>query len=103
MPVEGNTQPYGLLHGGATASLCETVGSVGAAVRAGVELLVMGMELNVSHLRSVKQGWVTATGIPLRQGAMSGVWDIRVADDEGNAVAVARLTVAVRRPELRER
>jgi uncharacterized protein (TIGR00369 family) len=103
IPVEGNTQPYGLLHGGATAALCETVGSVGAAVRAGFELLVMGMELNISHLRSVKNGWVTATGSPLRQGSMSGVWDIRVADDDGNAVAVARLTVAVRRPELRER
>ncbi len=103
IPVEGNTQPYGLLHGGASAALCETVGSVGAAVRAGFELLVMGMELNISHLRSAKDGWVTATGTPLRQGSMSAVWDIRVADDDGNAVAVARLTVAIRRPELRER
>src|SRR6266513_1492504 len=65
MPVQGNTQPYGILHGGATAALCETVASVGSGLIAGPERQVMGIELNVNHIRSVREGHVTATGVPL--------------------------------------
>lgn len=96
IPVEGNTQPYGLLHGGATAALCETVASFGTALAAGPGKLVMGIELNVNHLRAVRDGHVTATGIPLHVGKTTAVWDMKVHDDEGRLVAVSRLTLAIR-------
>jgi 1,4-dihydroxy-2-naphthoyl-CoA hydrolase len=96
MPVEGNTQPYGVLHGGATAALCETVASFGTALAVGPDKLVMGIELNVNHLRAVRDGHVTATGVPLHVGRTTAVWDMKVHDDEGRLVAVSRLTVAVR-------
>jgi 1,4-dihydroxy-2-naphthoyl-CoA hydrolase len=96
MPVEGNTQPFGLLHGGATASLCETVASVGTAIAAGPEKLAVGIELNVNHLRSVRTGFVTCVAEPLTVGRSIAVWDMRVRDDAGRLVAVSRLTLAVR-------
>ena len=95
MPVAGNVQPYGLLHGGATAALCETIASFGTAMLAGPDRLVMGIELNVNHIRSVRTGFVTATGIPLHVGRTTAVWDMRVHDDEGRLVAAGRLTLAV--------
>jgi uncharacterized protein (TIGR00369 family) len=95
IPVEGNTQPYGQLHGGATASLCETVGSIGAAFGAGMDRLVVGTTLTVNHLRAVRDGHVTATGVPLHTGRTTAVWDMRVTDDDGRLVAVARLTLAI--------
>jgi 1,4-dihydroxy-2-naphthoyl-CoA hydrolase len=98
MPVEGNTQPFGLLHGGATAALCETIGSLGAALVAGPESLPVGIELNVNHIRSVREGFVTATGIPLHSGRRTAVWDMRVHDDDGRLVAVGRLTLALSSP-----
>ena len=98
IPVEGNTQPYGVLHGGATAALCETIGSVGTAVIVGLDKLVMGIELNVNHIRSVRTGHVTATGTPLHVGRSTAVWDMQVRDDEGRLVAVSRLTLAIREP-----
>src|SRR5439155_13889026 len=96
IPVEGNTQPYGLLHGGATAALLETIGSFGSAMAAGPDRLVMGIELNVNHIRGVREGHVTATGVPLHMGRTTAVWDMRVHDDEGRLVAVGRLTLAIR-------
>jgi uncharacterized protein (TIGR00369 family) len=93
LPVRGNTQPYGILHGGATAALCETVGSVGTAVAAGVERLPVGIELNVNHLRSVSDGWITATGVPVQVGNRVAVWEMRVRDDGGRLIAVGRLTL----------
>jgi uncharacterized protein (TIGR00369 family) len=101
MPVAGNTQPYGLLHGGATAALCETVASYGTALAVGPDHLVMGIELNVNHLRSVRQGSVTATGTPLHVGRSTAVWNMEVRDDEDRLVAVSRLTLAIR--EARQR
>jgi len=89
MPVDGNLQPYGVLHGGATAALCETVGSIGASIAA-PDRMAMGIELNVNHLRSV------GNGTPLHSGRTTAVWDIRVTDDDGRLVAVGRLTLAVR-------
>lgn len=96
MPVEGNTQPYGVLHGGATAALCETVASFGTALAVGPDKLVMGIELNVNHIRAVRGGQVTATGVALHVGKTTAVWDMKVHDDEGRLVAVSRLTVAIR-------
>jgi uncharacterized protein (TIGR00369 family) len=98
MPVEGNTQPYGILHGGATASLCETVASVGTAFLVGVERLAVGIDLTISHIRSARHGWVTVTAVPLRLGKTIAHWDMQVHDDDGRLVAVARLTLAVRDP-----
>ena len=96
MPVAGNTQPYGLLHGGATASLCETVASFGTALAVGPDHLVMGIELNVNHIRAVREGHVTATGVPLHIGRTTAVWNMDVRDDEDRLVAVSRLTLAIR-------
>jgi 1,4-dihydroxy-2-naphthoyl-CoA hydrolase len=96
MPVEGNVQPYGILHGGATAALCETVASVGTAVRVGAEKRVTGVELNINHLRAVTNGQVTATGTPLHVGRTTAVWDMRVHDDDDRLIAVSRLTLAIR-------
>ena len=101
MPVEGNTQPYGILHGGATASLCETVASVGTAFLVGVDKLAVGIDLDVSHIRSARTGWVTVTAVPLRVGRTIAHWDMRVHDDDGRLVAVSRLTLAVRDPAAR--
>jgi 1,4-dihydroxy-2-naphthoyl-CoA hydrolase len=98
IPVESNTQPYGMLHGGATAALCETIGSVGTAMAVGLDKIVTGIELNVNHLRAVREGHVTATGTPLHVGRTTAVWDFRIQDDGGRMVAVGRLTLAVRVP-----
>jgi 1,4-dihydroxy-2-naphthoyl-CoA hydrolase len=98
IPVEGNTQPYGLLHGGATAALCETVASMGTAILVGPERIVVGIELNVNHIRPVDSGRVTATGVPLHLGRTTAVWNMEVRDDEGKLVAVSRLTLAIREP-----
>jgi uncharacterized protein (TIGR00369 family) len=96
MPVAGNVQPFGLLHGGATASLCETVASVGASLAAAPQRTAVGIELNVNHMRAVTAGTVTATGTALRSGRSVAVWDVRVHDDAGELYAVGRLTLAVR-------
>jgi uncharacterized protein (TIGR00369 family) len=96
MPVAGNVQPFGLLHGGATAALCETVASVGASLAAAPQRTAVGIELNVNHMRAVTAGTVTATGTALRAGRSVAVWDVRVHDDAGELYAVGRLTLAVR-------
>ncbi len=98
MPVEGNTQVYGQLHGGATAALLESVGSIGTAVVAGLHKRVAGIQLSVNHLRAVSEGHVTATGLPLRVGRSVAVWDMRVHDDDGRLVASGSLTVSIREP-----
>lgn len=96
IPVEGNVQIYGLLHGGATAALCETIGSYGTAVVAGLDKIVSGIELNINHLRAVREGWVTATAVPLHVGRTTAVWDMKIHDDQDRLVAAGRLTVAIR-------
>ena len=99
MPVAGNTQPYGLLHGGATAALCETVASLGTAISVGLDKKVMGIELNINHIRAVGDGFVTATGVAVHVGKTTAVWDMRVTDDGGRLIAVSRLTVVIRHPD----
>ena len=98
MPVAGNEQVYGVLHGGATATLCETVGSFGTAVVVGLDRRVVGIQLSVNHLRAVGEGHVTCTGVPVRVGRRVAVWDLRVTDDRGDLVAVSTLTVSIRDP-----
>ena len=95
MPVEGNTQPYGLLHGGASCVLAETVGSIGAALGGGGAFPV-GVDLNATHHRGVRTGRVTATATPLRQGRTVATWAVTIVDDEQRLVCTARLTCALR-------
>jgi 1,4-dihydroxy-2-naphthoyl-CoA hydrolase len=96
IPVQGNTQPYGLLHGGATAALLETIGSLGTALLVGPARMVTGIELNVNHIRAVREGHATAVGTPLHVGRTTAVWDFRVHDDQGRLTAAGRLTLAIR-------
>ncbi len=96
IPVAGIVQIYGILHGGATAALCETIASYGTAMLAGLDKVVTGVELNVNHIRAVREGHVTATAVPLHVGRTTAVWDMQVHDDEGRLAAVSRLTLAIR-------
>lgn len=97
MPVDHRTiQPYGLLHGGASASLAETVGSVASALVINPEKqLAVGLEINANHVRGVKSGYVHAIAKPLHLGATTHVWDVRITDDQHKLVCVSRLTVAI--------
>jgi 1,4-dihydroxy-2-naphthoyl-CoA hydrolase len=96
MPVEGNQQPYGLLHGGATCALVESVGSWAAALAAGPDRQVVGIELNASYLRAATSGKVTAVCTPVRRGRTLATFLIEVSDDEGRPTASARLTCLVK-------
>jgi uncharacterized protein (TIGR00369 family) len=89
-------QPYGFLHGGISALLSETCASMGAWLAAGPQFEAFGIEINANHLRPVREGRVTATGTPIRQGRTIAVWDTQVADDAGKLVCVSRCTVALR-------
>lgn len=97
MPVDERTrQPYGLLHGGASCALAETVGSVGSQLIIDPEKYIcVGLEINANHIRSARSGYVTAKAVPLHIGKSTHVWDIRIQDDEQKLVCVCRLTVAV--------
>jgi 1,4-dihydroxy-2-naphthoyl-CoA hydrolase len=96
MPVEGNTQPYGLLHGGASAVLAEQAGSIAAALHAGPENIVVGVDLSCTHHRGAREGTVTAVATPLSEGRTVCTYDIRISDDAGRPVATGRLTCLVR-------
>jgi uncharacterized protein (TIGR00369 family) len=95
MPVEGNTQPFGQLHGGATAVLAETLASVGGFTASGGQL-TLGIEIKVNHLRPVSSGWVTGTAVPLHVGRTTQVWEMRIRDAEGRLVAFSTCTLAIR-------
>jgi 1,4-dihydroxy-2-naphthoyl-CoA hydrolase len=100
MPVDHRTlQPYGLLHGGASVALAETIGSIGAHLAAPAGSQVVGLEINANHLRGVREGRVTGKAKPLHIGRTTQVWDIRITDEAGNPVCVARLTMAVLVPK----
>ena len=92
MPVEGNTQPYGLLHGGATCVLAETLGSIGAALHAGRDRGAVGVDLNATHHRGVRTGVVTGVATPSHRGRTTATYEIVVSDEAGRRVATARLT-----------
>jgi 1,4-dihydroxy-2-naphthoyl-CoA hydrolase len=97
MPVDNRTkQPYGLLHGGASLVLAETLGSFGAAMVIDLnEFICVGQEINANHLRSVRNGFVTGISRPIHIGSSSQVWDIRIYDDQERIICVSRITVAV--------
>ena len=96
MPVDGNTQPYGLLNGGASAVLAETVGSLHAAIHAGPTRRAMGIEINCSHHRGAREGFVTAYSTPLSLGNSIATLSIRIVDDVGALICTSRLTCAIR-------
>jgi 1,4-dihydroxy-2-naphthoyl-CoA hydrolase len=97
MPVDNRTrQAYGILHGGASLTLAETVGSVASAmVLDSEQFYCVGLEINANHLKSVKEGFVEGTALPLHIGGLTHVWDIRIRDHRENLICVSRLTVAI--------
>jgi len=96
MPVDSRThQPFGLLHGGASALLAETLGSSAGGLSAPEGHAVVGIEINANHLRGVRAGIVTGTARPLHVGRSTQVWEIRVEDAKGKLVCISRLTLAV--------
>ncbi|MFI7298713.1 hotdog fold thioesterase [Streptomyces sp. NPDC050121] len=96
MPVEGNTQPYGLLHGGASAVLAETLGSVGSMLHAGASKIAVGVDLNCTHHRGARSGLVTGVATPVHRGRSTATYEIVISDEEGRRVCTARLTCLLR-------
>jgi len=98
MPVDSRTlQPFGILHGGASVALAETVASVGAAANIDREThAAVGLEINANHLRAKRSGVVIATATPIHLGRTTHVWDIRIVDEESRLVCVSRCTIAIR-------
>lgn len=97
MPVDARTkQPFGLLHGGASVLLAETLGSTGGNLCVDAKRsIAVGLEISANHLRPVTSGWVTGTARPIHLGRSTQVWDIRIEDDAGNLSCISRLTLAV--------
>ena len=97
MPADRRThQPYGVVHGGASVVLAETLGSVGAAWSVDrTRFRALGQEVNANHLRPVPSGWVTGVARPIHRGRRSHVWGIEMVNDDGKPTCIARLTVAI--------
>jgi uncharacterized protein (TIGR00369 family) len=96
LPVDWRVhQPYGILHGGVSALLAESAASFGAALAAGPDRSVVGIELNASHLRSLRDGHLTADATPVRVGRTIQVWRISLTDDDGRAICESRCSLAV--------
>ena len=97
MPVNNTTQqPYGLLHGGASVALAETVGSFGSALIIDREKFIcVGLDINANHIRGVKTGLVTAVGTPIHIGNTTHVWEIKIFDEQEKLTCISRLTVAI--------
>lgn len=96
MPVEGNTQPYGLLHGGASVVLAETLGSIGAALYAGPGKAVVGLDINATHHRAARSGLVTGVATPISVGRTLVCYEIVVSDEDGRRVCTSRITCLIR-------
>lgn len=97
MPVDARTrQPYGLLHGGASVALAETLGSMGAAMCVDVnEYQCVGQEINANHVRAARSGLVTGTARPVHLGGRTQVWGMEIVNEAGKLVCISRMTVAV--------
>ncbi|XUM00687.1 PaaI family thioesterase [Streptomyces venezuelae ATCC 10712] len=96
MPVEGNTQPYGLLHGGASAVLAETLGSIGSMLHGGASKIAVGVDLNCTHHRGVRNGLVTGVATPVHRGRSTATYEIVISDEQDRRVCSARLTCLLR-------
>ncbi|MFT4081277.1 MAG: hotdog fold thioesterase [Nocardioides sp.] len=96
IPVEGNTQPYGLLHGGASVALAETLGSVGSALHATtMDKLAVGVDINATHHRSARSGLVTGVATAIHLGRSSAAYEVVISDDRGRRVCTSRITCAL--------
>ena len=99
VPVDQRTvQPFGLLHGGVSVVLAETLGSVGAMYASPEGHRAVGLDINANHLRAATTGWVTGTARPVHRGRTTQVWQIELADDAGNPVCISRITMAMLLP-----
>ena len=99
VPVDTRTkQPYGLLHGGVSVVLAETLGSVGAAHSCPEGYRAVGLDINANHLRSTQSGWVTGTARPVHIGRTTHVWQIDMVNDAGEMTCVSRITMAILAP-----
>jgi 1,4-dihydroxy-2-naphthoyl-CoA hydrolase len=96
MPVEGNTQPYGLLHGGASMVLAESLGSVGSHLHAGPGRVAVGVDINGTHHRAARAGTVTGTATPIHLGRTTTSYEVIVEDSEGRRLCTARITCLLR-------
>ncbi|MFI6319089.1 PaaI family thioesterase [Nonomuraea sp. NPDC050556] len=96
MPVEGNTQPYGLLHGGASVVLAESIGSVAAAIHAGPDRIAVGIEINATHHRSATEGHVTGVATRIHGGRTLATYEIEITDEQGRRICTSRLTCMLR-------
>lgn len=96
MPVDTRTrQPFGILHGGASVLLAETLGSVAASLTLPPDRIAVGLDINANHIRSTRSGWVTGTCTPVHLGRTTQVWQIELRDDGGRLTCTSRLTMAV--------
>ncbi|MBW8751013.1 MAG: hotdog fold thioesterase [Propionibacteriales bacterium] len=95
MPVSGNTQPYGLLHGGASVALAETLGSVGSALHALPDKLSVGVDINATHHRAATSGVVTGTATAIHLGRSSAAYEVVITDEDGRRVCTSRITCAL--------
>jgi len=96
MPVQGNTQPYGILHGGASVVLAESLGSIGSALHGGPDRLAVGIEVSCSHHRSASEGLITGVATAINLGRTLCTWEIVLTDDQNRRTATARLTCLLR-------
>jgi len=99
-PVDHRTrQPMGILHGGISVLLAESLGSCGAAFSSPPDVRTVGLDINANHLRSVSEGWVTGVGRPIHRGRSTHVWQIELSDDQGRPTCISRITMAMLAPE----
>jgi 1,4-dihydroxy-2-naphthoyl-CoA hydrolase len=95
MPVQGNTQPYGLLHGGASVVLAETLGSIGSALAAAPDRIAVGVDISATHHRSATSGTVTGVATPAHVGRSMATWEVVISDERGKRVCTSRITCAL--------
>lgn len=96
MPVKGNTQPFGLLHGGASCVLAEALGSIAATLHGLPDRYSLGIDINATHHRAAREGSVTGIATPLHQGRRVATYEIVITDDDGRRVCTARITCLLR-------
>jgi 1,4-dihydroxy-2-naphthoyl-CoA hydrolase len=95
MPVEGNTQPYGLLHGGASVALAETLGSVGSGIHAYPDRMSVGIDINATHHRAATSGMVTGVATAIHLGRTTASYEVVITDERGKRVCTSRITCAL--------
>ncbi|HVK43391.1 MAG TPA: hotdog fold thioesterase [Micropruina sp.] len=98
MPVAGNTQPFGFWHGGASCVLAETLASMSAFAEVGEGGRIFGVDINATHHRAAREGWVNGVATALQIGGRLGSWEVVLSDDEGVRLCTARVTCALQRP-----